>query len=104
MMSKHYTTVDGLFGSKIHYDENGNYAGQSVPGLIEGSMIHYDANGSYAGTSMPGLLRRCRPADRRIVSRAVRNANFQRNERKRRRHDRRALRNQPDRLVRRPVP
>ncbi len=55
-MSKHYTTVDGLFGSKIHYDENGNYAGTSVPGLIEGSMIHYDANGSYAGTSMPGLF------------------------------------------------
>ena len=31
-MSKRYTTIDGLFGTKIHLDENGNYAGESVPG------------------------------------------------------------------------
>ena len=55
-MPKHYTTVDGLFGSKIHYDENGNYAGESRPGLIEGSYDHYDANGQYTGYSDPGLF------------------------------------------------
>ena len=55
-MPKHYTSVDGLFGQKIHYDENGNYAGESWPGLFEGSLEHYDANGQYAGWSAPGLL------------------------------------------------
>ena len=55
-MPKHYTSVDGLFGQKIHYDENGNYAGESWPGLFEGSMEHYDANGKYAGYSDPGLF------------------------------------------------
>ena len=25
-MPKHYTSVDGLFGQKTHYDDNGNYA------------------------------------------------------------------------------
>ena len=50
-MPKHYTSVDGLFGQKIHYDENGNYAGESWPGLFEGSMEHYDVNGQYAGYS-----------------------------------------------------
>ena len=44
-MPKHYTTIDGLFGQRIHYHENGNYAGKSWPGLFEGSMEHYDANG-----------------------------------------------------------
>lgn len=46
-MPKHYTSVDGLFGQKIHYDENGNYAGESWPGLFEGSLEHYDANEQY---------------------------------------------------------
>ena len=55
-MPKHYTTVNGLFGSKIHYDENGNYAGEPRPGLFEGSMEHYDANGQYARYSDPGLF------------------------------------------------
>ncbi len=55
-MPKHYTSVDGLFGQKIHYDENGNYAGESWPGLFEGSYEHYDANGMYAGYSDPGLF------------------------------------------------
>ena len=55
-MSKHYTTMDGLFGSKIHYDENGNYAGQSMPGLFGDTMIHYDENGNYAGRTDPGLF------------------------------------------------
>ncbi len=56
MSRKHYTSVDGLFGSKIHYDELGNYAGESRPGLFEGSYDHYDANGAYVGYSDPGLL------------------------------------------------
>ncbi len=55
-MPKHYTSVDGLFGQKLHYDENGNYVGESWPGLFEGSMEHYDANGQYAGYSDPGLF------------------------------------------------
>lgn len=56
MKGKHYTSVDGLFGGKIHYDEFGNYAGESRPGLIPGSFEHYDANGGYVGYSDPGLL------------------------------------------------
>ena len=55
-MSKHYTTIDGLFGTKIHYDENGNYAGESTPGLFGDTMIHYDADGNYAGRTDPGLF------------------------------------------------
>ena len=55
-MSKRYTTIDGLFGTKIHLDENGNYAGESVPGLFNDTMIHYDANGNYAGRTDPGLF------------------------------------------------
>ena len=55
-MPKHYTSVDGLFGQKIHYDENGNYAGESWPGIFDGSMEHYDANGQYAGYSDPGIF------------------------------------------------
>ena len=55
-MSEHLTTVDGLFGQKIHYDSNGNYAGESWPGLFSGSYEHYDASGQYAGYSDPGLF------------------------------------------------
>lgn len=53
-MAKHYTTVDSWFGTKVHYDENGRYAGESMPGLTKGSMIHYDANGNFAGRTDPG--------------------------------------------------
>ncbi len=54
---KKYSTVDGLFGDKIHFDENGNYAGSSVPTGSDGSMVHFDANGDYAGSSSPGLFK-----------------------------------------------
>ncbi len=53
---REYTTVDGLFGDKIHFDENGNYAGSSMPAGSDGSMVHFDANGNYAGRSDPGLF------------------------------------------------
>ena len=56
MTPKRVTSVPGLFGGMDHYDENGNYAGESWPGLFEGSMEHYDANGQYAGYSDPGLF------------------------------------------------
>ena len=49
------TSVDGLFGQKLHYDEMGNLIGESWPGLLEGSWEHYDQNG-YAGYSDPGLF------------------------------------------------
>lgn len=52
---KKYTTIDGPFGTKIHVDENGDYAGESMPGLF-GDTIHVDADGNYAGTSSPGLF------------------------------------------------
>ena len=55
-MHKHYTTIDGFFGQKIHYDENGNYAGESWPGLFEGSYEHYNADGQYAGYSDRGIF------------------------------------------------
>ena len=51
----HITSVDGLFGQKLHYDEMGNLVGESWPGLFEGSWEHYDQNG-YAGYSTPGLF------------------------------------------------
>ena len=54
MAPKHFTSIDGAFGQKIHYDEYGRYAGESWPGLVSGSYTHYDADGSYAGDSMPG--------------------------------------------------
>ena len=53
---KQFTTVDGPFGDKLHFDENGNYAGRSVPTGSNGSMVHFDANGNYAGRSDPGLF------------------------------------------------
>ena len=49
------TSVDGLFGQKIHYDEYGRYAGESWPGLIPGSMNHYAAGEGYVGYSDPGI-------------------------------------------------
>ena len=53
---REYTTVDGPFGDKIHYDGNVDYAGTSMPSAIDGSMVHFDANGNYAGRSEPGLF------------------------------------------------
>ena len=53
---KVYTTVDGPFGDKVHFDGNGDYAGTSVPSAIDGSVVHFDANGNYAGRSEPGLF------------------------------------------------
>ena len=54
---KKYSTVDGLFGDKIHFDEHGNYAGSSVPTGSDGSMVHFDAKGDYAGSSSPGFFK-----------------------------------------------
>lgn len=45
----------GLFGSTIHYDENGKVVGKSRPGLF-GSTNHYDNTGRYVGKSRPGLF------------------------------------------------
>ena len=55
-MSKIYTTVDGLFGTKIHYDENGRKVGESIPGLFKGTMNHFDADGNLVGTTTSGLF------------------------------------------------
>ncbi len=53
---KEYTTIDGPFGTKIHIDENGDYAGESIPGAFGNTMIHFDANDEYVGQSMPGMF------------------------------------------------
>ncbi len=53
---REYTTIDGPFGSKIHLDENGDYAGESMPGLFGDTTVHVDADGNYAGASGPGLF------------------------------------------------
>lgn len=53
---KTYTTIDGLSGSKAHFDENGNYVGSSMPVGSDGSMIHFDADGNLVGRSDPGLF------------------------------------------------
>ena len=55
-MSRKITTIEGLFGEKLHYDENGNKVGESWPGLFGGSYDHYDENGKYAGYSDPGII------------------------------------------------
>ncbi len=55
-MKKKITSVPGLFGEIIHYDENGERIGESRPGLLDGSMIHYDADGNPVGRSDPGLF------------------------------------------------
>lgn len=49
------TSIEGLFGQKYHYDENGELVGESWPGLFEGSWEHYDKHG-YAGYSSPGVF------------------------------------------------
>ena len=54
-MSKQITSVKGLFGQIIHY-EDGRRVGESWPGLFEGSYDHYDADGRYAGYSDPGIV------------------------------------------------
>jgi len=54
-MAKHISTVEGLFGEKLHY-ENGVKVGESWPGLFGGSWNHYDADGNYTGESMPGVI------------------------------------------------
>ena len=56
MSNRHITSVPGLFGETIHYDESGVKVGESWPGLFNGSMVHYGADGSYAGRSDPGLF------------------------------------------------
>ena len=53
---KQFTTVDGPSGSKMHFDENGNYVGRSERSVLGNDIIHFDANGNYAGRSTPGLF------------------------------------------------
>ena len=55
-MSRRYTTVDGFFGTKLHYDGSGRLVGQSVPGLTKGTMLHYDMNGNLIGRTDPGFF------------------------------------------------
>ena len=51
-----YTSLNGFSGTMNHYDEDGNYAGSSMPGVSSGSTTHYDSDGQYAGTSVPGIF------------------------------------------------
>lgn len=50
-----YTSIEGLFGQTIHYDENGNKVGESWPSLFGGEE-HYDTNGNFIGSSERGLF------------------------------------------------
>ena len=54
-MSKKIHSVHGLFGTTIHYDENGNKVGKSVQGFFGGEN-HYDADGNCVGSSAPGIF------------------------------------------------
>ena len=53
---KQFTTVDGPSGSKMHFDENGNYVGRSERSVLGNDIIHFDADGNYAGRSTPGMF------------------------------------------------
>lgn len=54
-MSDRITTIEGLFGEKIHY-KDGVKIGESWPGFFGGSYNHYDQSGEKIGHSNPGLF------------------------------------------------
>ena len=54
-MSDRITTIEGLFGEKIHY-KDGKKIGESWPGVFSGSYNHYDQAGTKVGYSRPGLF------------------------------------------------
>lgn len=43
-------SIQGLFGNTSHYAD-GEYVGESIPGLWPGTMEHYDGDGNYLGYS-----------------------------------------------------
>ncbi|MGM9579024.1 MAG: hypothetical protein ACI3VS_06515 [Evtepia sp.] len=51
-MAKKITSRPGLFGSTVHYDENGKKIGTSYSGAFK--TDHYDANGHRVGSSYNG--------------------------------------------------
>ncbi len=53
---KWFTSIMTLAGTLLHYDENNNCVGESVPGILPGEMKHYDANGNYAGRTDEGMV------------------------------------------------
>ena len=54
-MAGNIKSVKGLFGQLIHY-KDGQYAGESWPGMFKGSYDHYKADGEYSGYSDPGFV------------------------------------------------
>jgi len=50
-----YRTVKGLFGQQIHY-KDGRKVGETWDGLIPGSKVHYNQNGEYVGRSDRGFF------------------------------------------------
>lgn len=55
-MAKIIHTVKGLGGTLMHYDERGNFIGQSVPTLFGEGYNTFAADGSYAGSSVRSVF------------------------------------------------
>ena len=49
------TSREGLFGTTIHYDENGHKVGETLPGFFGGTN-YYDNDGHKIGHSEPGFF------------------------------------------------
>jgi hypothetical protein len=49
-------SIEGLFGNIIHFDDYGNRAGESIPGVIPGTYTHYDSDGEAFAETRPGLF------------------------------------------------
>ena len=54
-MKERIRSVEGLFGTIIHYDSSGRYVGESRPGLLDGEYNHYSIENGYEGYSTPGI-------------------------------------------------
>lgn len=54
-MSKRISSIQGLFGETLHYNEDGDYLGYSVEGLL-GETLHYNASGEQTGFSCEGAI------------------------------------------------
>ena len=66
-MSKRISSIPGLFGETLHYNEDGDYLGYSVEGLLgeqtgfscEGAIadaVHYNVDNNEVGYDVEGML------------------------------------------------
>ena len=49
-------SIEGMFGNIIHFDDEGNVAGESIPGVIPGTYTHYGSDGEALAVTRPGLF------------------------------------------------